>query len=104
MLHRGRCTGPTLLLAPALGRICRLLGTYDWATVRRLPPAAAAQTVVVHGTADRTVPIEDSRQLVVANPRMRLKVYEGGSHGLNECVNWDELLLDVMVGQANKDE
>ncbi len=59
LLARGAWKGPTLLLCPAH----RLVASRAWAASPALP-GEASNVVVVHGTRDQTVPLDDSRALV----------------------------------------
>lgn len=71
LLAEGVWTGPTVLIAPATRR----LGRDD-----RLP--ANARVVVLHGSADEVIPLNDSRFLVEGS-RADLRIVAGGNHRLN---------------------
>jgi pimeloyl-ACP methyl ester carboxylesterase len=61
---------------------------------RALPKKTLRRVVLVHGTADATVPIADSREL--ATDRARLVEVPGGSHGLGAAAA-EGLLSSVVV-------
>lgn len=88
-------TGPTVLLCPGHRRI---LGAPDAdalvAAFRALPKKMLRRVVLVHGDADSTVPIQDSREL--AKDRARLIEVPGGSHGLGAAAA-DGLLASVVL-------
>lgn len=88
-------TGPTVLLCPGHRRI---LGAPDAdalvAAFRALPKKTLRRVVLVHGDADATVPIRDSREL--AKDRARLIEVPGGSHGLGAAAA-DGLLAYVAL-------
>eukprot|EP01065_Artemidia_motanka_P027207 TRINITY_DN32426_c0_g1_i1.p1 TRINITY_DN32426_c0_g1~~TRINITY_DN32426_c0_g1_i1.p1 ORF type:complete len:199 (+),score=62.63 TRINITY_DN32426_c0_g1_i1:53-598(+) len=59
LMRIGAWRGPAVLLAPAAALLARRTGV---AEVPTLPPSAAA--IVVHGSRDSVVPLEDSERLV----------------------------------------
>jgi len=65
LVSRGLWRGPTLLLAPAHDKISRL-GSLPLLDV---PANFSQPLVIVHGKADKTCPIEDSRRLVCKENR-----------------------------------
>ena len=91
LLANGDWSGPCVLMCPALHLRERRAGeSSSWphltsvaisAGLAALPAAAKAQCLLVHGTADETVPIEDSRSLAAATG-IRLLEVEGADHGL----------------------
>ena len=50
-----------------------------------MPAERKAQCLLVHGTADDTVPLDDSRAIAQATG-IRLECVEGGSHSLTSLV------------------
>ena len=93
LLANGVWSGPCVLMCPALHLRERRAGELSSrphltsvaisAGLAALPAAAKAQCLLVHGTADGTVPIEDSRSLAAATG-IRLLEVEGANHGLGE--------------------
>ena len=93
LLANGDWSGPCVLMCPALHLRERRAGEPSSrphltsvaisAGLAALPAAAKAQCLLVHGTADETVPIEDSRSLAAATG-IRLLEVEGANHGLGE--------------------
>jgi len=89
-IEHGLRPDATLLLAPALAA----KGFYGWFWPRAalseglfdsLPPKSV---LVVHGTADNTVPIETSRELAAIFPSaVNLLEIEGGDHRLNNALS-----------------
>lgn len=91
LLQDGAWAGPTVLIAPAAGK----LGLPDV-----LP--AGPRVVILHGDADDVVPIADSRRLA-ANPGVDLRVIAGGDHRLNRILDDGTLavvLTELGVPQA----
>lgn len=84
LLQEGAWAGPTVLIAPAAGRV----GLPD-----ALP--AGARVVILHGDADDVVPIADSRRLA-ANPGVDLREIAGGDHRLNRILD-DGTLAAVLT-------
>lgn len=64
LLRAGHWKGPTVLLCPAYALVSRRSGRPVHPGFGGLPPDATAHVLVVHGTKDETVPLEDSRRLV----------------------------------------
>ena len=95
LLSAGSWRGCCVLMCPALRLRERWTGkpsarphlTSDAisAGLAALPAAVKAQCLIVHGTTDNTVPIDDSRALAAATGIALLEV-EGGDHGLGEYV------------------
>lgn len=93
LLGTGVWSGPCVLMCPALHLRERRAGEASSrphltsvaisAGLAALPAAAKAQCLIVHGTADATVPVEDSRALAAATGIPLLEV-EGGNHGLGD--------------------
>ena len=93
LLAAGVWSGPCVLMCPALHLRERWAGEPSSrphltsvvisAGLAALPAAAKAQCLIVHGTADATVPVEDSRALAAATGIPLLEV-EGGNHGLGD--------------------
>jgi pimeloyl-ACP methyl ester carboxylesterase len=65
LLQRGFWSGPTLLLAPAVGH---------YGVQPQLPEAAAA--IIVHGSRDEVLPIEKSRLLAASGTPERVELVE----------------------------
>ena len=85
-------TGPTVLLCPALATKERWVGgSIEYsvesitAKLAALPAERKARLLLVHGTADTTVPLDDSQRLAEATG-IQLELVEGGSHGLGSIV------------------
>lgn len=64
LLRGGQWRGPTVLLCPAHALVSRRSGRPPHSGFERLDPDTTAHVLVVHGTKDETVPLEDSRRLV----------------------------------------
>lgn len=64
LLVEGRWEGPTVLLCPAHQNLARRMRRPATPGLATLPEARARRVVVVHGTRDETVSVEDSRRLV----------------------------------------
>lgn len=64
LLRGGDWRGPTVLLCPAYALVARRSGLPAHPGFDGLPAEATAHVLVVHGTRDETVPLEDSRRLV----------------------------------------
>lgn len=64
LLRAGHWRGPTVLLCPAYALVSRRSGRPPHPGFDGLAPEATAHVLVVHGTKDETVPLEDSRRLV----------------------------------------
>ena len=86
----GSWSGPAVLLCPALRVKERWAGaslhpslTSETVTaaLAALPAERKARMLLVHGTADDVVPIDDSRELS-SSTGIGLELIEGGSHGL----------------------
>jgi len=93
-------TGPTVLLCPGHRRLLSSQDADALVTAfRALPKKTLRRVVLVHGTADATVPIADSREL--ATDRARLVEVPGGSHGLGEAAA-DGLLSSVVLDALAK--
>lgn len=85
ILQRGLYTGPTLLLAPAY-RHYGLPG--------RIPEGV--RVLVVHGTRDETIPVDDSRELAkTGSPGSVALVEVDDEHRLASLLETDELALLV---------
>jgi len=67
-------------------------------TMPRRAPALTAPLLVVHGSADRLIPVEDSRRLVdcVGSTDVTLKVYPGLYHEVFNEPERDRVLDDVV--------
>ena len=101
LLASGSWQGPTLLLCPALYRkdqFGSLSATSNasiiTAGLAALPAAAKARCLLVHGSADETVPLDDSRALSAATG-IPLEVVDGGSHGLGKIIRDGRLVQYV---------
>lgn len=103
LIADGSWTGPALLLCPALRVRDRWAGTSHHpslstdaiiASLAALPPERKARLLLVHGTSDATVPIDDSRALSAATG-ITLEVIENGSHGLG-CFVEDGRMLQLI--------
>ena len=93
-------TGPSVLLCPGHRRLLASQDADALVTAfRALPKKTLRRVVLVHGTADATVPIEDSREL--AADRARLVEVPGGSHGLGAAAA-DGLLSSVVLDALAK--
>jgi pimeloyl-ACP methyl ester carboxylesterase len=94
LVAEGMWTGPTLLLCPALHTKERWSGESrsSWssadAIIVKLACLSAERKedlLLIHGSADKTVPAEDSRA-ISAQTGIRLVMVDGGSHGLSNIV------------------
>ena len=92
-------TGPTVLLCPGHRRLLASQDADALVTAfRALPKKTLRRVVLVHGTADATVPIADSREL--AADRAKLVEVPGGSHGLGAAAAeglLSSVVLDVLA-------
>ena len=99
LLAVGAWTGPTVLLCPALRIRDRRFGVSGAslstdAIIRKLaalPAERRAQCLLVHGTGDTTIPLEDSRELS-AMTGIPLEIIHEGSHGLGVILRDGRLL------------
>ena len=95
-------TGPAVLLCPALRLKERWAGSGDatlsadaiTAALAALPAERKSSLLLVHGTADETVPVDDSRALSEATG-IALELIDGASHGLGAILG-DGRLVDFM--------
>jgi pimeloyl-ACP methyl ester carboxylesterase len=85
LLRAGDWRGPTVLLCPASALVSRRSGWPPHPGFDGMSPDATAQVLVVHGTRDETVPLEDSRRLV-ARTSARLVTVED-DHRLSATAN-----------------
>ena len=112
LLAEGHWQGPTVLLCPALRLIERWMvpagpppgprrADAVVAALAALPLALRARCVLVHGTADTTIPLADSRGLAEATG-IRLVEVAGGSHGLGRFTSEGHLgaLIAAVAGEA----
>lgn len=84
LVAEGTWSGPALVLCPATRKILGIRRADDLtARLVALSLASHGKIKLVHGTSDRTIPIEDSRELALAAGLQLIEV-EGGSHGLRE--------------------
>ena len=96
LLAEGAWTGPTLLMCPALNKLSRHGGD-DSITqpivqgLKALPDSQKAQCLLIHGDADETVPLDDSRRLA-DETGIELVVIPGGSHGMSAVARDGRLL------------
>lgn len=96
LLAEGCWKGPTILMSPTLRQKDRWCedgyrsSAQVTLTLAALPPEIKAQCLILHGTADRTVPLEDSKLLSEATG-IQLEVIEGGTHGLSSIVHNGQL-------------
>ena len=100
----GSWEGPAVLMCPALNlKERRAGGSLDAALsaasitagLAAMPPERKARCLLVHGDADETVPLDDSRALSRATG-IALEVVEGGSHGLSGIVSDGRLVQFVL--------
>ena len=96
LIATGAWRGPAVLLCPALRKKDAwasssapldpaLSSTVIIAALAKLPPERKRQLLLVHGNADTTVSLDDSRALASATG-IALEEIEGGSHGLGSVV------------------
>jgi len=120
MVLAGMWRGPTVLLAPAWGRLARYVGArelgrllgmqkpsgwvrkaaaWSWRDeLARLPERQASRIAIYHGSADTTCPLEDSKLLVAANSNIKLTVMpKAGHRGCNR------LFKDGTMGRLLRD-
>ena len=104
LVAEGAWRGPAVLMCPALAKRERQLGEDEGrpelttkhitACLAALPDDIKSRIIIIHGTADDTVPIEDSRDLSVATG-IRMREIDEGSHGLSKFVSegrlWDTI-------------
>jgi len=78
-----------------LARVLLLVGE----TMPQRAPSLTAPLLVVHGSDDRLIPVEGSRQLVAAvgSPDVELKVYPGLYHEVFNEPEQDQVLDDVVA-------
>ena len=107
----GKWDGPAVLLCPALGKKEEWCGPSDHPTLScekvtaglaGLPPNRKESLIIVHGGADQTVPMADSRALAEATG-IRLEIVEGGSHGLGAWTGGGEF-VDLVTRMASMTE
>ena len=96
LLAEGCWKGPTILMCPALRQKDRWCedgyrsSAQVTLTIAALPPEVKSQCLIVHGTADKTVPLEDSKLLSEATG-IQLEVIENGTHGLDNIMHNGQL-------------
>ena len=96
-------TGPTVLLCPAHAEVNRRMA-FHWKGSHVLPDDA--RIVIAHGTKDKTVSIEDSRQLSASDERVRLHEIKGDFHRLRSLIGQGSInspvdlvsLIDEVMG------
>lgn len=90
LIAEGAWQGPAVLLCPALRLMERRLPALHSGprsaerlteALAMLPEDTRSHILLIHGTADPTIPISDSRALA-RDAGVRLREIEGGSHGL----------------------
>ena len=100
LLASGAWTGPTVLLCPALRIRERRSGVSSHASLSTdaiigklaaLPAERRAQCLLVHGTGDTTIPLEDSQELS-ATTGIPLEIIHEGTHGLGVILRDGRLL------------
>jgi allantoin racemase len=103
--------GPAVLLCPALfEKERRSGGSLDAslsadsivAGLAAMPADRKARCLLVHGTADETVPVDDSRAIARATG-IRLELVEGGSHGLSSIVRDGRLAQFILQCASDRE-
>lgn len=84
LVRRGAWSGPTVLLAPAAGRIAAWSGA-DLDGISRALRAAKGPVIVFHDPSDDVVPFADSVALT-AGSTIELRAVSAGGHRLDELV------------------
>lgn len=110
LLVDGVWAGPTVLLCPAIWTMERRFPDFG-RTLRggdrierglgELPESVRGKIVLVHGTADSVVPLEDSRRLAKAMGS-RLYEIEAGNHGLSSIARSGRLreIIEEVAGRV----
>ncbi len=70
--------------------------------VRIIHETGRAQ-LIIHGTADETVSVDDAKLLQEWNPSAVLKIYEGANHTFGSAHPWDNGSLPIDLQQAVND-
>jgi hypothetical protein len=87
----GAWSGPTIMLAPAVGIVNEWTGHLGDADIQRLHELSRKRRMAIfHDPADETVPHRDSLQLVQGS-EVALHTVDGGGHSLVELVERGEL-------------
>lgn len=74
LISRGLWSGPAVLLCPAHALVARRSRRPPHPGFAGVPSAVLERIVVVHGTRDETVPLEDSQRLVAQTPARLITV------------------------------
>ena len=102
LIQEGDWKGKTLLIAPALGRITPLIVDNEYCNserrsyvcVKPISPSPGRRIIILHGSADETIPIELSKAYLRIQKEngndITLHTVEGGDHRLRNS-------LDVMI-------
>jgi len=98
LMTEGTWKGKTLLLNPAQTKLSNLMGEEQ---TLELP--IECEVVLLHGTADKTIPLRHSEALAKANPFLKLRFVkvDGEGHSLNQWLNENarfEELVDNLAG------
>lgn len=79
LMRRGEWAGPTVLLAPAVHRVCVRTGQGDSREIAR--QLRGKRIVIFHDPTDEVVPFADS-ELLAAEGQFELRSVDGGGHRL----------------------
>jgi pimeloyl-ACP methyl ester carboxylesterase len=104
VISRGKWGGNVVLLAPALKRILlrseaphayEVLHKYYQDIRNALKENPGLKIIVVHGSEDKTVPLEDSEELC-RELCVELIIINGGDHGMNDHLLENHMLANIL--------
>lgn len=80
---------PMILIAPPVKMVLNKINAEGWRKIRDQLKKNTTTIYVVHGELDKTVPLNDSQELV-ANTNIHLQVIANGDHSLNSTLLEDD--------------
>jgi predicted esterase YcpF (UPF0227 family) len=81
LMRTGAWMGPSVLLAPAVHRVCVKTQQGTGQDIARQLHGRSAKTIIFHDPSDDTVPYRDSEELAL-NAQMELRAVDAGGHRL----------------------
>ena len=99
LMRRGDWNGPTILLAPAVHRVCTRTRQGDSREIAR--QLRGKRIVIFHDPTDDVVPFADS-EVLAAEGQLELRAVDGGGHRLMGICN-DGRLADALRALASEE-